>query len=108
MSIFDCDPDWPSCLYDYTVKNLCPKYIAMRVQTPLNKLVIEDHFFSKDQAKQADELRSVHIANEERSEPPVVPPFRELVIERDRHICQDMQHPNFVPYFRKRFQAQDP
>ena len=33
--------------------------------------------------------------------------FSELIIQRDRHICQDLNHPSFVPYFKKRFSAQD-
>ena len=31
MSIFDCDPNWPLCLYNFTHKNKCPKYVAMKV-----------------------------------------------------------------------------
>ena len=61
MSIFDCDPSWPSCLYDFTHKNLCPKFIVMRVKQPLNTLVIEDYFFTQDKAREADQLRSVII-----------------------------------------------
>ena len=33
--------------------------------------------------------------------------FSELVIQRDAHVCQDLNHPSFVPYFKKRFSAQD-
>ena len=65
MSIFDCDPAWPSCLYDFTHKNLCPKFIAMRVQQPLDTYLIDDYFFSKDENKGADQLRTVFIHNEE-------------------------------------------
>ena len=34
-------------------------------------------------------------------------PFDQLIIQRDVHVCQDFRQPNFVPYFKKRFQAAD-
>ena len=61
MSIFDCDPAWPLCLYDFTHKNLCPKFVVMRVQARLDTLVIDDYFFTKDEAKDAKMLRTVFI-----------------------------------------------
>ena len=107
MSIFDCDPSWPCCLYDYTNKNLCPKFIVMRVQQPLDTFVIDDYFFTSDKAKEADQLREVFIKNEDYSFNQPEVPFSELIIQRDKHICQDLNYPSFVPYFKKRFSAQD-
>ena len=48
MSIFDCDGSWPLCLYDFTHKNACPKFVTMRVAPTLDTLVIDDYFFTKD------------------------------------------------------------
>ena len=31
MSIYNCSPSWPICLFDFTFKNQCPKYVAFRV-----------------------------------------------------------------------------
>ena len=78
----------------------------MKVQKPLNTFVIEDYFFTKDKECEASQQRSVTILNEEQLCPPEVA-FSDLIIQRDYHICQDLKYPNFVPYFKKRFSAQD-
>ena len=44
--MYHCDPNWPICLYDFTFKNQCPKYIAFRVEKTLDQLLIEDHFYN--------------------------------------------------------------
>lgn len=48
MSVFDCDPSWPLCLYNFTYKNLCPKYVPMKVKEHLSKFVIDDYFYTSD------------------------------------------------------------
>lgn len=32
MQIFDCDPEWPLCLFDFTFKNKIPTYTCLRVE----------------------------------------------------------------------------
>ena len=106
MSIFDCDPTWPLCLYDFSHKGACPKFVTMRVLQPLHSFLIDDYFFSKDPELEKDQLRTVYIGHEERAQPPELG-FNELVIQRDAHVCNSWKNPNFVPFFKKRFQAQD-
>ena len=48
MHVYHCDPNWPICLFDFTFKNLCPKYVAFRVEKTLDILLIEDHFYNID------------------------------------------------------------
>lgn len=43
MRIFDCDPSWPICLYDFTFKNRNNKHIVMRARKNLKDYVVEDY-----------------------------------------------------------------
>jgi len=61
MSIFDCDPTWPLCLYDFTHKNLCPKYVIFKVQQPLTTFLVDDYFFTSDAKLEETQLRTVYI-----------------------------------------------
>ena len=45
MQVYHCDPNWPICLYDFTFKNLCPKFVAFRVEKTLDTFLKEDHFY---------------------------------------------------------------
>lgn len=44
MTIFDCNPEWPLCLYDFTFKNRNDKYIAMAARRSLKDYVKENYF----------------------------------------------------------------
>jgi len=61
MSIFDCDPSWPLCLYDFTHKNACPKFVTMRVMQPLNSFVIDDYWYSKNPRTEANQVKEVKV-----------------------------------------------
>jgi hypothetical protein len=43
MQVFDCNPKWPLCLYDFTFKNRNDKYIAMLSRRSLKDYVIQDY-----------------------------------------------------------------
>lgn len=45
MKIFNCDTEWPICLFDFTVKNKNPTYIALRVQNNLTNYKIDGYFY---------------------------------------------------------------
>jgi len=32
MQIFNCNPEWPICLFDFTIKNKCPNFFRFRVR----------------------------------------------------------------------------
>lgn len=66
MSVFDCDPSWPLCLYDFTHKNLTPKYVAFRVQAPLTSFIVsDDYYYSSDPDLTARQLPQVQLGLEE-------------------------------------------
>lgn len=48
MQFFNCNPEWPICLYDFSFKSKCPTYFAFRVGKPLQTFVIDDYFYGKD------------------------------------------------------------
>ena len=81
MSIFDCDESWPLCLYDFRHKNACTKFVAMRVQQPLNFLIIEDYWYSKNPRTEANQLQQVIIkAHQNENITQVEVPFDQLII----------------------------
>lgn len=44
MHVFNCNTDWPICLFDFTIKQKCPNYFAFKVQMPLNTFRRENYF----------------------------------------------------------------
>jgi hypothetical protein len=46
MKIFNCDADWPVCLFDFSFKNKTPSYIALKVAGDLDTYIFEDYYFS--------------------------------------------------------------
>ena len=44
MKTFNCDPDWPICLFDFTYKNKSNEFQAMRCKHNLKNYVVEDYF----------------------------------------------------------------
>lgn len=48
VKYFDCDPNRPTCLYDFTIKNIMFDYQAFSIRDfNWEKDVIEDYFFSE-------------------------------------------------------------
>jgi hypothetical protein len=45
MKIFNCDSDWPVCLFDFSFKNKTPSYIALKVAGDLDTYIFEDYYF---------------------------------------------------------------
>ena len=43
MIIFDCDPSWPICLYDFTYKNKIPNHFCFKVNGDFQSFLIEDY-----------------------------------------------------------------
>ena len=44
MSIYNCDPEWPVCLFDFTIKNQNPTYLTFKVKQNLDTFMIHDYF----------------------------------------------------------------
>lgn len=36
MKLFDCNPEWPICLYDFSFKNSTEQYQAFKAKYPLS------------------------------------------------------------------------
>ena len=77
MSIYNCDSSWPICLFDFTFKNQCPKYVAFRVQKALDTFVIDDYFHPESEywGNQPNKAGHEHASNN-------LIPFGELLIQR--------------------------
>lgn len=49
MQMFNCDSDWPICLFDFTYKNRIPNYLCFKTQSNFSNLFQENYFdFSKE------------------------------------------------------------
>ena len=44
MRFYKCDLSWPICLYDFTHRNLNPKFNTLLVQAPLTRLLVDNYF----------------------------------------------------------------
>ena len=44
MKFYKCDPQWPVCLYDFSFRNLNPKFNTYRVAKKLDTFVIDNYF----------------------------------------------------------------
>lgn len=45
MKIFNCDPEWPICLFDFTYKNKIPSYLSFRASSSA-PVIVENYFYS--------------------------------------------------------------
>lgn len=95
MSIYNCKPEWPICLFDFTFKNKCPTYFCFRVKKPLSDYVVEDYFFAAPLKPGKVLFRP--CSEEDSSD--------ELLIERNAHLCTCKE---FTSNFKQRFIANDP
>lgn len=43
MKVFECDPSWPLCLYDFTYKNKIPQFLCFKTSAD-PPVIIEDYF----------------------------------------------------------------
>ena len=43
-ALYKCNPQWPICLYDFSFRNLNPKFVAFRVEANFNTFVIDNYF----------------------------------------------------------------
>ena len=91
MDIFNCDPTWPICLFDFTCKNKCPNFFRFRVGAPLDSFIQDDYF------------------NETQTGGNYTPPILEhkvqdLLIERNEHLCTNQK---LVQNYKTRFKGLD-
>ena len=101
MKIWECDEQWPLCLYDFSFKNKNPTYTCLRVQQPLYEYCIADYFYGAKFSEQTTPLAFCDHAKLTQAE---------LLVERQHHLCATgagNQHPHFQSNFKTRYQARD-
>jgi hypothetical protein len=102
MNIWNCSPEWPICLYDFTFERKNPTQLAIRVGKPLQEYFLEDYFYCHDPATQL--LKHFNDCEEE-----ILTNTRdEILMERGHHLCNQENFPFFVESFKIRYQARDP
>ena len=100
MKIFNCNTEWPVCLYDFTAKNKNPTQLCFRVGNDLNDYKYNDYFYSPLGGKQplSGKFQPGLFPTQQRSE---------MLIERQPHLCCNKEFPSFVHNFKMRYQAHD-
>lgn len=93
MKIFDCDPQWPICLYDFTYKNKSVPYLNMKVRRNLSDYIVDDYIPQKGKIKMVNKRKLIEDDND-------------VVREHQVHLC--CQHklkkvPNLMYKFRRNF-----
>ena len=43
MKVYNCNPEWPICLYDFTYKNKSNEYQTMKCRKKLSSYIVEDY-----------------------------------------------------------------
>lgn len=88
MNIFNCDPKWPICLFDFTYKNKVPNFFCFRVRADLSSFIVADYFGGS--ARHSPKKTTIPLTQEQ-----------DLLIERNIHLCS--HSPQFVPNFKTLF-----
>lgn len=42
--LYECNSQWPICLFDFTFRNVSPKFLTYKVRAELDSFVINDYF----------------------------------------------------------------
>ena len=100
MSVFDCQEEWPVCLFDFTFKSNCPNFFIFRVQDELTTFVKDGYFnFTTSSPKMTPSgpVKFLNALDHKSSS--------DLLVQRHPHLCKFNQF--FVERFKKRFIAAD-
>jgi hypothetical protein len=92
MNIFNCKPEWPICLFDFTYKNKVPNFFNFRVGKNLNSFIIDNYF--EDDGMTIEVNPKLSIINRHSD-------YFDLLIERNIHLCTHTT--GFVPNFKLLF-----
>ena len=102
MSVFDCQEEWPVCLFDFTFKSNCPNFFTFRVQADLTTFVLKDDYFNftstYTEMKPSGPAQFLNALDNVDSSG--------LLVQRHPHLCKFNDF--FVDRFKKRFIASDP
>ena len=64
MRIFDCDPRWPMCLYDFTFKNKQIQFLTMKTRRSLKEYIVEGDYFTSKGVTKKPKRKLVEDPNE--------------------------------------------
>ena len=123
MKYYTCDPSWPICLYDFTHRNLNPKFNTLRVARPLTDY-IRDGYFSYSMlsrrgtmtSNKLDDLTTTTTNTSKRTgmmgtgrkASNEIVLEEDLVIQRSMHLCSlDPKYKFFQHNFKARYNAMD-
>jgi hypothetical protein len=100
MEIWECNEQWPLCLFDFSFKNKNPTFTCLRVRQPFHEYSIEDYFYGAKSAPQANPLTFCDHSKLSQSD---------LLTERQHHMCtaSSSQYKDFETHFKTRYQACD-
>ena len=84
MKVFNCDPTWPICIFDFTYKHKANHQQAMRSRHKLSNFVVEDYWYpdeypdsvSNDASNEASDRRQKFVDDE-----------ADVLKECQAHIC---------------------
>lgn len=64
MDLFDCDPKWPICLFDFTYKNKVPHYLCFKVGGDLRSFIKDNYFeFANSPPKRTTDKEKLTFEN---------------------------------------------
>ena len=78
----NCNPVWPTCLYD-NYNHIVVEYIILKENK--NPFIINDYYYIKNQGNENHKNNNNIIDELENST------IKEVIIERHKHICDDMK-----------------
>ena len=101
MDIYDCDPKWPVCIFDFTFKNINPRAVTFKVYGELSDHLKEDYFYSQDGLDQLLHGKGAAAGDTLHSRK-----HEDLLIQRNHHVCKHDKA--FVEAFKRRYEGADP
>ena len=78
----NCNPVWPTCLYD-NYNHIVVEYVILKENK--NPFIINDYYYIKNQGNENHKNNNNIIDELENST------IKEVIIERHKHICDDMK-----------------
>lgn len=105
MKVFNCDPQWPICLYDFTYKNKIPQFLCFRAsQDP--PFIIEDYFSIENSSHISPaKSKKSSMAKSSMSKKSTAECYsgttEGLLMERGYHMCSS--NPCFTRHFKVLF-----
>jgi len=75
MKVFNCNPEWPVCLYDFTFKNKSVQFLTMKATRSLKHYIVEDYIPLKGKVSTKGHKRQVQEADSD------------VIREQAYHLC---------------------